>query len=59
MLPSGSIIWRKKAQGFDAATCGLIQTNPVMALPMRHVCRAVARDYRAKERCRSRLAVHF
>ena len=55
-----SVIWRKKAQGFDAAagqvrgllkrmfdyalTCGLIQANPVMALPMRHVYRATARD---------------
>lgn len=55
-----SVIWRKKSQGFDAAagqvrgllkrmfdyalTCGLIQANPVMALPMRHVYRAAARD---------------
>ena len=55
-----SVIWRKKEQGFDAAagqvrgllkrmldyalTCGLIQANPVMALPMRHVYRAVARE---------------
>ncbi|HGM8012553.1 TPA: tyrosine-type recombinase/integrase [Pseudomonas aeruginosa] len=55
-----SVIWRKKEQGFDAAagqirgllkrmfdyalTCGLIQVNPVMALPMRHVYRAAARD---------------
>lgn len=55
-----SVIWRKKEQGFDAAagqvrgllkrmfdyalTCGLIQANPVMALPMRHVYRAAARD---------------
>lgn len=55
-----SVIWRKKSQGFDAAagqvrgllkrmfdyalTCGLIQSNPVMALPMRHVYRAAARD---------------
>lgn len=54
------VIWRKKEQGFDAAagqvrgllkrmldyalTCGLIQANPVMALPMRHVYRAAARD---------------
>lgn len=53
-----SVIWRKKEQGFDAAagqvggllqrlfdyalTYGLIQANPVMALPMRHVYRAVA-----------------
>lgn len=27
-----------------ALTCGLIQANPVMALPMRHVYRAAARD---------------
>ncbi len=55
-----SLIWRKKEQGFDAAagqvrgllkrmfdyalTCGLIQANPVMALPMRHVYRAITRD---------------
>ena len=55
-----SVIWRKKEQGFDAAAgqvrgllkrmfdyalaCGLIQANPVMALPMRHVYRAAARD---------------
>ena len=55
-----SVIWRKKEQGFDAAagqvrgllkrmfdyalTCGLTQANPVMALPMRHVYRAAARD---------------
>jgi len=55
-----SVIWRKKDQGFDAAagqirgllkrmldyalTCGLIQANPVTALPMRHVYRATARD---------------
>ncbi|MCT8357797.1 tyrosine-type recombinase/integrase [Xanthomonas citri pv. anacardii] len=55
-----SVIWRKKEQGFDAAagqvrgllkrmldyalTCGLIQANPVMALPMRHVYRAAARE---------------
>lgn len=55
-----SVIWRKKEQGFDAAagqvrgllkrmfdyalTCGQIQVNPVMALPMRHVYRAAARD---------------
>lgn len=55
-----SVIWRKKEQGFDAAagqvrgllkrmfdyalTCGLIHANPVMALPMRHVYRAAARE---------------
>jgi site-specific recombinase XerC len=54
------VVWRKKAQGFDAAagqirgllkrmldyavTCGLLSHNPVMALPMRHVYRAAARD---------------
>lgn len=55
-----SIIWRKKDHGFDAAagqlrgllkrlcdyavTCGLLQANPVMALPMRHVHKAKARE---------------
>jgi integrase len=55
-----AIIWRKKEHGFDAAagqvrgllkrmfdyalTCGLIPANPVMALPMRHIYRGVARD---------------
>jgi integrase len=55
-----SVIWKKKEQGFDAAagqvrgllkrmldyavTCGLLNHNPVAALPMRHVYRAVARD---------------
>lgn len=55
-----SVIWRKKEQGFDAAAgqvrgllkrmfdyalaCGLIQANPFMALPMRHVYRVAARD---------------
>lgn len=55
-----SVIWRKKEQGFDAAagqvrgllkrmldyavTCGLITANPVMALPMRHVYKAVSRE---------------
>jgi len=55
-----SVIWKKKDQGFDAAagqvrgllkrmldyavTCGLLSHNPVMALPMRHVYRAAARD---------------
>lgn len=54
------IIWRKKEQGFDAAagqirgvlkrlfdyamTCGLVTMNPVLALPMRHVHKAKARD---------------
>ena len=55
-----SIVWRKKDHGFDAAagqirgvlkrlcdyavTCGLLRTNPVMALPMRHVHKAKARE---------------
>lgn len=55
-----SIIWRKKDHGFDAAagqirgllkrifdyaiTCGLLQSNPVLALPMRHICKATTRD---------------
>lgn len=55
-----SIIWRKKDEGFDAAagairgvlkrlfdyamTAGLVATNPVLALPMRHVHKAKSRD---------------
>jgi len=55
-----TIIWRKKDHGHDAAageirgllkrlcdyavTCGLLQFNPVLALPMRHVHRSVSRD---------------
>lgn len=55
-----AIIWKKKDQGFDAAageirgvlkrlldfamTCGLLAANPVLALPMRHVHKAKARD---------------
>lgn len=55
-----TIIWRKKDEGFDAAageirgvlkrlfdyalTCGLATTNPVLALPMRHVHRAKSRE---------------
>jgi integrase len=55
-----SIIWKKKDEGFDAAagelrgvlkrlfdyalTCGLATTNPVLALPMRHVHRAKSRE---------------
>ena len=55
-----SIIWRKKDEGFDAAagavrgvlkrlfdyamTAGLATTNPVLALPMRHVHKAKARE---------------
>jgi integrase len=55
-----SVVWRKKEQGFDAAagqirgllkrmldyavTCGLLNHNPVTALPMRHVYRMAARD---------------
>jgi integrase len=54
------VIWRKKEHGFDAAagqvrgllkrmldyavTCGLLNHNPVLALPMRHVYRAEARE---------------
>ena len=54
------IIWKKKDEGFDAAagnirgvlkrlfdyamTAGLVSVNPVLALPMRHVHRAKARD---------------
>lgn len=55
-----SIIWKKKDEGFDAAagqirgvlkrlfdyamTAGLVTTNPVLALPMRHVHKAKARE---------------
>lgn len=55
-----AIIWKKKDQGFDAAagnvrgvlkrlfdyamTAGLVSTNPVLALPMRHVHKAKARE---------------
>ncbi len=55
-----AIIWRKKDEGFDAAagnirgvlkrlfdyamTAGLVSVNPVLALPMRHVHKAKARD---------------
>jgi integrase len=55
-----SIIWRKKDEGFDAAageirgvlkrffdyamTAGLVKTNPVLALPMRHVHKAKSRE---------------
>lgn len=55
-----AIIWRKKDEGFDAAagnirsvlkrlfdyaqTAGLVATNPVLALPMRHVHKAKARE---------------
>ena len=55
-----AIIWRKKDEGFDAAageirgvlkrlfdyatTCGLVTTNPVLALPMRHVHKARSRE---------------
>ena len=55
-----NIIWLKKEQGFDAAagqirgllkrlfdyalTCGVVQANPVLALPMRHVHKAKSRD---------------
>lgn len=55
-----TIIWRKKDEGFDAAageirgvlkrlfdfgiTAGLLTTNPVLALPMRHVHKARSRE---------------
>jgi len=55
-----AIIWKKKDEGFDAAagqirgvlkrlfdyaqTAGLITVNPVLALPMRHVHKAKARE---------------
>lgn len=55
-----AIIWAKKDQGFDAAaadlrgllkrlfdyamTCGQVSSNPVLALPMRHVFKAKARE---------------
>ncbi|MBI5260147.1 MAG: tyrosine-type recombinase/integrase [Burkholderiales bacterium] len=55
-----AIVWRKKDEGFDAAagtirgvlkrlfdygmTAGLVSVNPVLALPMRHVHKAKARD---------------
>lgn len=55
-----AIIWKKKDEGFDAAagnirgvlkrlfdyamTAGLVTINPVLALPMRHVHKAKARD---------------
>lgn len=55
-----AIIWKKKDHGHDAAagalrgvlkrlfdyamTCGLVSANPVLALPMRHVHKAKARD---------------
>jgi integrase len=55
-----SIIWKKKDEGFDAAagtvrgvlkrlfdyaiTGGLVTTNPVLALPMRHVHKAKGRE---------------
>lgn len=55
-----AIIWKKKDEGFDAAageirgvlkrlfdyaqTAGLVTTNPVLALPMRHVHKAKSRE---------------
>lgn len=55
-----AIIWKKKDEGFDAAageirgnlkrlfdyamTCGLVSSNPVLALPMRHVHKAKGRE---------------
>ncbi len=65
-----AIIWRKKDEGFDAAagvirgalkrlfdyamTAGLTATNPVMAVPMRHVhvrARATGRWRRRRSAC--------
>ena len=55
-----TIIWKKKDEGFDAAagqvrgvlkqifdyglSCGLVPSNPVLALPMRHVHKSKSRD---------------
>jgi integrase len=55
-----AVIWKKKAEGFDAAageirgvlkrffdfaiTCGQASTNPIAALPMRHVHKVKSRD---------------
>jgi hypothetical protein len=55
-----TVIWTKKNEGFDAAarelrgvlrrlfdygmTCGVVQSNPAYALPMRHVFKARSRD---------------
>jgi integrase len=55
-----AVIWKKKDEGFDAAageirsvmkrlfdyaiTSGLIATNPVLSLPMRHIHKARSRD---------------
>lgn len=55
-----AIVWRKKDHGFDAAagqirgllrrmcdyavTCGVLTANPALAIPMRHVHKANARD---------------
>ena len=55
-----AIIWAKKDHGFDAAaadirgllkrlfdyalTCGQVTTNPVLALPVRHIFKAKARE---------------
>ncbi len=68
-----SIIWQKKDQGFDAAagqlrgllkklcdyavTCGLLNFNPVLAMPMRHVHKAKSRD-RALEPSEIRLFIN-
>lgn len=54
------VIWRKKDQGYDSAasqvrgllkrmldyavTLGMIQFNPVLSIPTRHVCKAKPRD---------------
>ncbi len=55
-----AIIWKKKDEGFDAAagqvrgvlkrlfdfamTCGAVSSNPVLALPMRHIHKAKPRE---------------
>jgi len=70
------IIWKKKDEGFDAAagqirgllrrlfdfamTAGLVRTNPVLALPMRHVHKARSRERAlAPEEIRSFLTAAF
>jgi len=59
------VIWRKKDQGYDSAanqvrgllkrmcdyavTLGMIQFNPVLSIPSRHVCKPKPRDRYLKE----------
>lgn len=61
-----AVIWAKKIEGFDAAaadlrgllkrlfdfavTCGHLIANPVLALPVRHIFKAKARDRALSER---------